>query len=169
MRHLRLGTSRGRSPLESTGPCSATGGSSSSATRPRATDPLTGEGIAQALITGVLAAEAIIAGGALRPGLVRQRYEREVRRHLFADHRMSVVLGGLLRHRFAARGSVRLAGLNDWTRRNFARWLFEDEPRAIVFTPRRWHRGFLARAGAWADGRHAESPSSPGSPGSPDG
>jgi flavin-dependent dehydrogenase len=45
----------------------------------RATDPLTGEGIAQALITGVLAAEAIIAGGALRPGLVRQRYEREVR------------------------------------------------------------------------------------------
>ena len=130
----------------------------------RATDPLTGEGIAQALITGVLAAEAIVAGGALRPGLVRRRYEHEVHRHLFADHRMSVVLGGLLRHRFAARGSVRLAGLNDWTRRNFARWLFEDEPRAIAFTPRRWHRGFLARAGAWADD---SAPSS--GPGSPDG
>jgi geranylgeranyl reductase family protein len=127
-----------------------------------ATDPLTGEGIAQALITGVLAADAIIAGGALRPGLVRQRYERAVRRHLFADHRMSVILGWLLRHRVAARGSVRLAGLNDWTRRNFARWLFEDEPRAIVFTPRRWHRGFLARTGAWADG--SSMPSAPGSP-----
>ncbi|HEY5874785.1 MAG TPA: geranylgeranyl reductase family protein [Ilumatobacteraceae bacterium] len=128
----------------------------------RATDPLTGEGIAQALITGVLAAEAIMAGGALRPALVSQRYEHEVHSHLFADHRMSVVLGGLLRHRLAARGSVRLAGLNDWTRRNFARWLFEDEPRAIVFTPRRWHRGFLARAGAWAEG--ASRPSAPGSP-----
>ena len=85
---------------------------------------------------------------------------------------MSVVLGGLLRHRFAARGSVRLAGLNDWTRRNFARWLFEDEPRAIAFTPRRWHRGFLARAGAWSGGPSAHGPSahgSPSAPGSPDG
>ncbi|MGD9705595.1 MAG: NAD(P)/FAD-dependent oxidoreductase, partial [Acidimicrobiia bacterium] len=93
----------------------------------RATDPMTGEGIAQALLTGVLAAEAILAGGATRPADVRRRYERDVRRHLVADHRMSVALGWLLRHRWAARGSVWLAGLNGWTRRNFARWLFEDE------------------------------------------
>jgi hypothetical protein len=25
--------------------------------------------------------------------------------------------------------------------------MFEDEPRAIVLTPRRWHRRFLARPG----------------------
>jgi hypothetical protein len=31
-----------------------------------------------------------------------------------------------------------VAGATDWTRRNFARWLFEDYPRAIVATPRRW-------------------------------
>ena len=37
-----------------------------------------------------------------------------------------------------------------WGRRNFARWMFEDEPRAIAVTPRRWHRRFLARPGAYA-------------------
>ena len=30
-----------------------------------------------------------------------------------------------------------------------ARWMFEDEPRAAVFTPRRWHRRFLDRDGAY--------------------
>jgi hypothetical protein len=41
---------------------------------------------------------------------------------------------------------------SDFTRRNFARWMFEDEPRAAVFTPRRWHRRFLGRDGAFAEG-----------------
>jgi menaquinone-9 beta-reductase len=44
---------------------------------------------------------------------------------------------------------VRIAGATDWTRRNFARWLFEDEPRAILATPHRWHRHFLDRDGAY--------------------
>jgi hypothetical protein len=30
--------------------------------------------------------------------------------------------------------------------------MFEDEPRAVVMTPARWHRDFLARPGAYADG-----------------
>lgn len=124
----------------------------------RVTDPMTGEGIGQALLTGVLAAGAILAGGATRPSDVRLRYADGVRDHLLADHRMSVVLGWVLSHRWAARGAVRVAGSTPWTRRNFGRWLFEDEPRAIAFTPRRWHRGFLARPGAWAgeppDGRY---------------
>ena len=38
-----------------------------------------------------------------------------------------------------------------WGRRNFARWMFEDEPRAIAVTPRRWHRGMLGRPGAYVD------------------
>ena len=39
-----------------------------------------------------------------------------------------------------ARGAIRAVDTNDWTRRNFARWMFEDYPRAALFTPRRWHR-----------------------------
>jgi len=50
-----------------------------------------------------------------------------------------------------ARGALRLAGASDWTRRNFARWLFEDYPRALVATPRRWRRGALSSRGAFAE------------------
>ncbi len=110
----------------------------------RATDALTGEGIGQALETGILAAEAIIGGGP-----VAENYESAVRRHLFADHRMSVALGKLLRSSLITRGAIRAAATNGWTRTNFARWMFEDEPRAALFTPRRWHRRFLDRDGAY--------------------
>jgi geranylgeranyl reductase family protein len=113
-----------------------------------ATDALTGEGIGQALLTGVLAAEAIVAGG--DPQAVAARYRHDVRRALVADHRMSLALGHALRSPRVARGAVRLVGLSAWTRTSFARWLFEDEPRAVVLTPRRWHRRFLDRDGAWA-------------------
>lgn len=110
----------------------------------RATDTLTGEGIGQALETGILAAEAIISGGD-----VARTYETAVKRSLFADHRMSQVLGKLLNSSFVTRGALRLVATNDWTRRNFARWMFEDEPRAAIFTPRRWHRNFLNQDGAY--------------------
>ncbi len=101
----------------------------------RVTDPLTGEGIGQALLTGVLAARAVARAGAGAPDAVRQHYERDVADHLLADHRLSSLLGRALRHDWGARGSVRVAGMTDWTRRNFARWLFEDEPRAIAAHP----------------------------------
>jgi len=110
----------------------------------RATDVMTGEGIGQALLTGRLAAEAVIDGSPVR-------YEREVRRHLFADHRMSKVLNGWLSRPWMARGAVRLVDTNDWTRRHFVRWMFEDEHRAVLFTPRRWHRDFLRRPGTYLD------------------
>lgn len=114
-----------------------------------ATDVLTGEGIGQALLTGRLAAEAIIAGGALRPASVRHRYQRDVRHHLVADHRMSVALGRILAHRRGADAAIAiLARAGDGNRRHFARWMFEDEPRAIAITPSRWHRQFLRRPGA---------------------
>ncbi|MEN9504368.1 MAG: hypothetical protein RI958_294 [Actinomycetota bacterium] len=115
----------------------------------RATDVMTGEGIGQALLTGRLAAEAIIDAAHLGPTDVRARYERAVRAHLFADHRMSVVLSRALAHERGARGAIRLVGLSNWTRRNFARWMFEDEPRAALLTPSRWHRGFLSQPGAY--------------------
>ncbi len=116
-----------------------------------ATDVMTGEGIGQALLTGRLAAQAIIAGGALEPAMVTARYERDVEHHLFADHRMSKRLGRVLAHRRGTDGALAIvAASGDWGRRNFARWMFEDEPRAIATSPRRWHRDFLARPGAYA-------------------
>lgn len=115
-----------------------------------ATDTLTGEGIGQALETGILAAEAIDAGR--DPADVRERYSRGVDDTLLADHRMSVALGRLLASPRVARAVLALVDRSDWTRRNFVRWMFEDEPRAVLFTPRRWHRGFLSRPGSF---RHA--------------
>lgn len=117
-----------------------------------ATDVMTGEGIGQALLTGRLAAEAIVTGGAMQPETVRDAYERSVSQHLFADHRMSKRLGAVLKHRAGAAAAIRIvAASGRWGRRNFARWMFEDEPRAIATSPRRWHRGFLAQPGAYVD------------------
>jgi geranylgeranyl reductase family protein len=115
----------------------------------RATDTMTGEGIGQALLTGVEAAEAVLRGGGSAQD-VRRRYETAVRHHLVADHKMSVVLGKVLARPRGARGAIRvLDHAGDWGRRSFARWMFEDEPRAVVLTPRRWHRRFLAQRGAY--------------------
>jgi len=113
-----------------------------------ATDVMTGEGIGQALLTGRLAAEAIIAGGATQPDVVAAVYDAEVLHHLRADHKMSKALGSVLAKPWGARGAIRIvAGSGAWGRRNFARWMFEDEPRAVVVTPTRWHRKFLKRPG----------------------
>ena len=114
-----------------------------------ATDVMTGEGIGQALLTGRLAAAAIVAGGDV-PG----RFRHAVRSELVADHRMSVLLGRALAHRRGADGAIAiLAHAGGWGRRNFARWMFEDEPRAIALTPRRWHARFLRRPGVVAPPR----------------
>jgi geranylgeranyl reductase family protein len=111
-------------------------------------DPMTGEGIAQALETGVLAAEAIAAGG--DPHAVATRYRRAVSRTLGRDLRFASALQAVLRSPLGARAAVAAAGLTPWTRRNFARWMFEDYPRAQILTPDRWHRGALSAPGAYA-------------------
>jgi geranylgeranyl reductase family protein len=111
-----------------------------------ATDAMTGEGIGQALLTGRLAGDAIVAAGP--DGEVAARYERAVRRELAADAAMSRLLIHALKHRKGARAAVRIAGANSWTRRNFARWLFEDYPRAIAVTPGRWREHSLRGDGA---------------------
>ncbi len=112
-------------------------------------DRLTGEGIGQALLSGVLAAEAIGGGDGEPPGVVTARYRRAVRRALVADHHMSTLLIRAVRHRRGVRAGLRLAGATGWTRRSFARWLFEDYPRAVVATPRRWRRDMFTRPGAY--------------------
>jgi geranylgeranyl reductase family protein len=123
-----------------------------------ATDPMTGEGIAQALVTGRLAADAVSAAGPAAPARAAAHYERAVHAELVADHRLSLLLTRALRHRKGARGAVRVAGATPWTRRNFARWLFEDYPRAVLVTPRRWRRGLFSGTGAYASftGRAAD-------------
>jgi geranylgeranyl reductase family protein len=109
-----------------------------------ATDPMTGEGIAQALLTGRTAAEAVLSGGD-----VAAAYEKAVEHELFADHRLSRLLSRALSHRKGVRIALRVAGSSDWTRRNFGRWLFEDYPRAALITPSRWHRGMFTGTGAY--------------------
>ncbi len=114
-----------------------------------ACDVLTGEGIGQALQTGEAAAQAIVAHGP-HAAPVRVAYQREVLDHLGPDHLMSSSLQRLLHSDLVCRGAVRISGTSNWTRTNFARWLFEDYARGIALTPRRWHRGLLSGEGAWA-------------------
>ncbi len=112
-----------------------------------APDPMTGEGIGQAVLTGMLAAKAIAVG--TNPQQTSALYEEGVRKSLVADHRMSLLLGKLLAHTRTTNWALWLTDRSNWTRRNFARWMFEDEPRAILLTPRRWHRRFFKRSGAY--------------------
>ena len=179
-----------------------------------ATDPMTGEGIGQALVTGRLAAEAVIAavngtdsknrngsagvatngtgsgnedtgaaadnaesgnGGtgaaADNTGSKHEEaeaaadgtgsgngdagaaaaYERSVRRELAADDRLARAFAVVLSRPLTARAGLRAAGATDWTRRNFARWMFEDYPRAVLATPRRWRAGLFSAPGAFGD------------------
>ena len=113
------------------------------------TDSLTGEGIGQALLSGQLSAQAIVAGISREASVTRNKYEQLVKQNFFADHRMSMALGTILKSSLGARAALRVANLTPWTRRNFVRWMFEDEPRAAIFTPSRWHRNFLGRDGAY--------------------
>ena len=113
-----------------------------------ATDTLTGEGIGQALETGIAAGEAIHECNTAAD--VRDSYSHKIDSLLLADHHMSSVLSRMLTYPVVARMVLALVDTNNWTRKNFVRWMFEDEARAVVFTPRRWHRRFLARPGAYS-------------------
>src|SRR5690606_40624096 len=115
-----------------------------------ATDPLTGEGIGQALATGVWAAEAITTAGPFSWADATARYAARVHDDLVRDHRLADRLSGLLAGQRATEAVLALAGATARTRRNFARWLFEDYPRAVLGTPDRWHRDLFRPAGAYA-------------------
>jgi geranylgeranyl reductase family protein len=112
-------------------------------------DPMTGEGIAQSIETGMLAAESIIGGGTRER--VEARYRERVERALGRDLRFAERLQRILRTERGTRWSIAAAGLTPWTRRNFARWMWEDYPRATVLTPDRWRRGVFTGPGAYLD------------------
>jgi flavin-dependent dehydrogenase len=111
-------------------------------------DPMTGEGIAQALETGRLAARAI-ARSPSDAAAVAEHYRHTVNRSIGRDLRFASALQRVLRSPTGARAAIATAGLTPWTRRNFARWMFEDYPRAVVLTPDRWQRRMFARVGAY--------------------
>ncbi|MDG2211301.1 MAG: geranylgeranyl reductase family protein [Acidimicrobiales bacterium] len=114
-----------------------------------AADTLTGEGIGQALLTGILAGEALLEENQVAK--IAKRYERSVAQELFSDHQMSLVLQKILSHPKATRCALSVATSTKWTRNNFVRWMFEDYPRALLFTPKRWKRGGFRRLGAYTD------------------
>jgi geranylgeranyl reductase family protein len=103
-------------------------------------DPMTGEGIAQALETGMLAAESIATG---------RDYGRSVARALGRDLWFAAFLQRIIQHRRGMETALVLADLNDWTRRSFARWMWEDYPRAVLGTPDRWKRHVFTPRGAF--------------------
>ncbi len=115
-----------------------------------ACDPMTGEGIGSALLTGRWAAEAILAAGPTDADVATDAYLRRVTRDLLPDHRMALWLARALQHRKGTRIPLWLIDRNEWTRRNYARWLWEDYPRALITTPRRWHRRAFTGPGAFA-------------------
>ncbi len=116
----------------------------------RACDPMTGEGIAQALETGELAARVISWAGPSRPAAAATRYGRHIRWGLAVDDRLARDLSRVLAHPRGAVGALRLADGAAWRRRQFARWMFEDYPRAVVVTPHRWRRHLFTGPGAYA-------------------
>ncbi|MGH9130570.1 MAG: FAD-dependent monooxygenase, partial [Acidimicrobiales bacterium] len=115
----------------------------------RAGDPMTGEGIAQALETGILAARAILSAGAFHPRRAAAEYRRAVGSGLAIDNRLAVFLARALSHRKGARVAVRVASSTSWRAEHFARWMFEDYPRALPATPWRWTRHPFSHPGAF--------------------
>ena len=113
-------------------------------------DPMTGEGIGQALLSGLLAADALTAAGPHDDAAARELYRSGVARHLQRDFHFTRMLGRALRTPAGCNLAVGVSGATPWTRRNFARWLFEDYPRALILTPDRWQRGALG-GGAFGD------------------
>ena len=87
---------------------------------------MTGEGIGQALLTGRLATEALLRYGSSAPLRTRSPPRTRGRPH-GAPH------SALARPAIAG-AALRATGATAWTRRNFARWMFEDYPRAMIAT-----------------------------------
>lgn len=97
-------------------------------------DPLTGEGIGQALLSGRLAAQALTAQGDPTP-VASEVYRSLIRRHLYADHVLSRSMIRAVAHSDAVDAVVRGVGMIPGGSRLFARWMFEEIPRSGPFQP----------------------------------
>lgn len=115
-----------------------------------ACDPMTGEGIAQAIETAEMASEEMAQAGPDNPGKAARAYSHRVRTGMALDNGLARLLSLVLARPSGSDRALRLVDSADWCRRNFARWMFEDYPRAILATPKRWHRGMFNAPGAYA-------------------
>lgn len=118
----------------------------------RAPDPMTGEGIAQALETGRLAADAVASAGPSRATQAATTYERRIATGMAVDDRVALAVSAMLRVPRLSTSWMRAADHSERTRRHFARWMFEDYPRGALLTPQRWSVGMLHRPGAFGPG-----------------
>ncbi len=110
----------------------------------RAADCMTGEGIAQALETGELAARAALTWGPGEPGRAAAEYRAVIGRGMAIDDRVSALFSRVLAGERGSRAWFGVANASQRTRRAFARWMFEDYPRAGLVTPWRWRPGWLS-------------------------
>jgi flavin-dependent dehydrogenase len=115
----------------------------------RACDPMTGEGIAQAFETAIMAAQATASAGPDRPAQAERAYQRSIRWGMAIDDRLARFLSGVLAHPTGSTKALAIVDCSDWCRRNFVRWMFEDYPRAALATPHRWRRHMFSRSGAF--------------------
>ena len=124
----------------------------------RAPDSMTGEGIAQALETGELAARTVAAWGPDAPGAAAHSYGAALARGMGVDDAVSNAFSRVLSGARGAEAWMGVADAGGRVRRHFARWMFEDYPRAAPLTPWRWRRGLLRQPGAFAPGKGRSSP-----------
>jgi geranylgeranyl reductase family protein len=110
-------------------------------------DPFTGEGIAQALESGVLAAHAVLAGGT--DGAAT--YESMIARALFTEQRISRGARALLSVPLGARAAIRGTGLGPRITNLVGRWLYEEYPRTVLTRPGSWRALRAVRPGAFAN------------------
>jgi menaquinone-9 beta-reductase len=115
-----------------------------------AADPFTGEGIGQALETGIAAAAAIAQGGAKGPSHAADAYRQAIAATLAKDHAIARTCRRLFAHPASADAVLRIVDSSPFARRNVARWLFEDYPRSVVASPGKWRDASHARPGAFA-------------------
>jgi len=101
----------------------------------RAADPMSGEGVGQALETGVTAARAIASHSRRAHSDVARDYERALRRSLRHDHMIAQVVSGALARPLGARAAVRFSGFSKRSARFVGGWVFEDFPRAMLLSP----------------------------------
>jgi menaquinone-9 beta-reductase len=115
-----------------------------------AADPFTGEGIGQALQTGSAAADAIIRFGTASSARVAERYSEAIAASLAKDHQIARACRLLFRRAIGADVALLLTDSSAFARRNMARWLFEDYPRAVIAEPSQWGEARRAHPGAYA-------------------
>lgn len=111
----------------------------------RVVDPLTGEGIGQALETGREAARSIIEFGNDSTRDPAQNYIRVIKRGMAIDNSVAGSIAKLVRSEKAARAIIRATPYLNRFDHYAVRWVFEDNPRAAALTPWRWSERFSGK------------------------